>query len=96
MRNEKDTAAFYKKLKKSLKNDTQWPALYLYKFIIPTSESKISEIEAIFKNTNAEITKRDSSKCTYTSISIKVNMKSPDAVIEKYKKVSKVEGVISL
>ena len=24
MRNEKDTAAFYKKLKKSLKNDTQW------------------------------------------------------------------------
>ena len=38
MWNEKDTAAFYKKLKKSLKNDTQWPALYLYKFIIPTSE----------------------------------------------------------
>jgi hypothetical protein len=25
-----------------------------------------------------------------------VKMKSPDAVIEKYKKVSKVEGVISL
>jgi len=49
-----------------------------------------------FNNTNAEITKRDSSKGTYTSISIKVNMKSPDAVIEKYKKVSKVEGVISL
>jgi hypothetical protein len=88
--------AFYKKLKKSLKKDTQWPALYLYKFIIPTNESKIAEIEAIFNNTNAEITKRDSSKGTYTSISIKVNMKSPDAVIEKYKKVSKVEGVISL
>jgi len=96
MHNEKDTAAFYKKLKKSLKKDTQWPALYLYKFIIPTNESKIEEIEAIFKNTYAEITKRDSSKGTYTSISIKVNMKSPDAVIEKYKKVSKVEGVISL
>ncbi|RZP04494.1 MAG: DUF493 family protein [Flavobacteriales bacterium] len=96
MHNEKDTVAFYKKLKKSLKSDTQWPALYLYKFIIPTNESKIAEIEAIFNNTNAEITKRDSSKGTYTSISIKVNMKSPDAVIEKYKKVSKVEGVISL
>jgi putative lipoic acid-binding regulatory protein len=96
MHNEKDTVAFYKKLKKSLKKDTQWPALYLYKFIIPTNESKIAEIEAIFNNTNAEITKRDSSKGTYTSISIKVNMKSPDAVIEKYKKVSKVEGVISL
>ena len=61
-----------------------------------TSESKIATIEAIFANTNAEITKRNSSKGTYTSVSIKVKMKSPDAVIEKYKKVSKVEGVISL
>ena len=96
MRSEKDTAAFYKKLKKSLKNDTQWPALYLYKFIVPSNESKIATIEAIFANTNAEITKRNSSKGTYTSVLIKVKMKSPDAVIEKYKKVSKVEGVISL
>jgi putative lipoic acid-binding regulatory protein len=45
---------------------------------------------------NAEISSRDSSKGTYTSISINVRMKSPEAVIEKYKKVSKVEGVISL
>ena len=96
MRSEKDTAAFYKKLKKSLKNDTQWPALYLYKFIVPSNESKIATIEAIFANANAEITKRNSSKGTYTSVSIKVKMKSPDTVIEKYKKVSKVEGVISL
>ena len=28
-------------LKKSLKNDTQWPALYLYKFIVPSNESKL-------------------------------------------------------
>ena len=74
MRSEKDTAAFYKKLKKSLKNDTQWPALYLYKFIVPSNESKIATIEAIFANTNAEITKRNSSKGTYTSVSIKVKI----------------------
>tara|TARA_R110000787_G_scaffold86285_12_gene184146 strand:+ start:25303 stop:25593 length:291 start_codon:yes stop_codon:yes gene_type:complete len=96
MNTEKDTAAFYKRLKKSLKKDTTWPAGYLYKFIVPASNEKIAEIEAIFDGTNAEIKTRDSSKGTYTSLSIKVTMKSPDAVIEKYKKVSKVEGVISL
>ncbi|MEP1856103.1 DUF493 family protein, partial [Nonlabens ulvanivorans] len=37
-----------------------------------------------------------SSKGTYTSISIKVTMKSPDAVIEKYKEVGEIDGVISL
>lgn len=96
MNTEKDTSAFYKKLKKSLEKDTTWPSKYLYKFIVPTSDENITQIEAIFKNTNAEITTRDSSKGTYTSLSIKVTMKSPDAVIEKYKEVSKVEGVISL
>ena len=37
-----------------------------------------------------------SSKGTYTSVSIKVTMDSPDAVIAKYLQVSAVEGVISL
>lgn len=96
MNTEKDIEAFYKKLKKSLKKDTTWPAKYLYKFIVPASLEKIAEIEAIFSSTNAEISTRDSSKGTYTSLSITVILKSPDAVIEKYKKVSKVEGVISL
>jgi len=96
MKTEKDTAAFYKRLEESLKNDTTWPAAYLYKFIVPTSPEKIAEIKTIFNDASAEITSRDSSKGTYTSISINVRMKSPKAVIEKYKKVSKVEGVISL
>jgi putative lipoic acid-binding regulatory protein len=96
MKTEKDTAAFYKRLEESLKNDTTWPAVYLYKFIVPTSPEKIAEIKTIFNDVNAEISSRDSSKGTYTSISINVRMKSPEAVIEKYKKVSKVEGVISL
>ena len=96
MKTEKDTAGFYKRLEETLKNDTTWPAVYLYKFIVPTSPEKIAEIKTIFNDTNAEISSRDSSKGTYTSISINVMMKSPAAVIEKYKKVSKVEGVISL
>ncbi|QIE60811.1 DUF493 domain-containing protein [Rasiella rasia] len=93
---DKKTEAFYERLREQLEGDTQWPSPYLYKFIVPASNEKIAEIEAIFDGSNAEINTRDSSKGTYTSVSIKVTMASPDAVIEKYLQVSEVEGVISL
>lgn len=96
MNSDKKTTDFYKRLKEQLEGDTTWPSVYLYKFIVPASLEKIAEIEAIFDTTGADISTRDSSKGTYTSLSIKVKMESPDAVIQKYIEVSKVEGVISL
>jgi putative lipoic acid-binding regulatory protein len=87
---------FYSRLQEQLKADTTWPAPYLYKFIVPGNTKKIAQIEAIFNSINAQINTRDSSKGAYTSLSIKVVMASPEAVIEKYKQVSEVEGVISL
>lgn len=96
MDQEKNTAEFYERLKKQLEGDASWPAPYLFKFIVPASLEKIAEINSIFDHTDAEVNTRDSAKGTYTSVSIKVTMDSPDAVIEKYLEVSKVEGVISL
>ncbi len=92
----KKSEDFYKKLKTQLADTSMWPSKYLYKFIVPSQEDKIHQIETIFDNLGAVITKKESSKGTYTSISIAVRMKSPDHVIEKYKEVSEVEGVISL
>ena len=96
MSDKKKTEEFYKRLHSQLEEDTQWPSPYLYKFIVPASNEKIAEIERIFDNTGATIQTRDSSKGNYSSVSIKVTMASPEAVIEKYQEVSKVEGVISL
>jgi putative lipoic acid-binding regulatory protein len=96
MKTDNKTAVFYNKLKKQLYDQTTWPSIYLYKFIIPSSLKKLAIIESVFNNTNAIITTRESSKGTYISVSVKVNMESPEAVIEKYIEVSKVEGVISL
>ncbi len=87
---------FYTRLKEQLLENSSWPSSYLYKFIVPTDEQKIEQINAIFDNTGAVIESKKSKKGTYTSISIMVNMKDPDAVITKYKEVSSVEGVISL
>ncbi len=96
MSQDSKSEAFYKRLKEQLEGDTSWPTSYLFKFIVPASNEKIAEIEAIYDGTDALISTRDSSKGTYTSVSIKVTMDSPESVIEKYLQVSKVEGVISL
>jgi putative lipoic acid-binding regulatory protein len=96
MNSEKNTSDFYDRLRAQLAEDANWPAPYLFKFIVPASLGKIAEIEAIFDGMNALLTTRDSSKGTYTSVSIKVTMVSPDAIVEKYLEVSKFEGVISL
>ena len=87
---------FYLRLKEKLLNSTSWPADYLYKFIVPTDKAKIAQIEQIFDNTGAVIESKQSSKGQYTSLSITENLVNPDAVIEKYKEVGLVEGVISL
>ncbi len=96
MKENSESQAFYERLKQQLKEDTSWPTPYMYKFIVPASLEKIAEIEAVFNDMDATIQTRDSSKGNYTSVSIKVTMESPEAVVEKYLEVSKVEGVISL
>ena len=77
------------RLRQQLEDDTTWPSEYLYKFIVPSSSEKIAEIEAVFDGTDATINTRDSSKGTYTSVSVKVILESPDAVIDKYLKFLK-------
>lgn len=87
---------FYDRLQIQLEQDTTWPSPYLFKFIVPSSLEKIAAIEAIFNGLGAKIKTKDSSKGTYTSVSVQVEMQSPETVIKKYLEVSKVEGVISL
>ncbi len=87
---------FYQKLRKTLKETTQFPAKYLYKFIVPSEGSGIQEIEALFVDNNPVISKKESKKGTYTSVSVSVLMESPEAVISKYQQAETIKGIISL
>ncbi|MDY7395157.1 DUF493 family protein [Aureibaculum sp. 2210JD6-5] len=87
---------FYKKLKLSLEETTEFPTKYMFKFIIPADDNKVLEIENIFNHTGAVIDKKSSKTGKYISLTILVQMVDADAIIMKYKEVSKVEGVISL
>ncbi|MGB5418613.1 DUF493 family protein [Algibacter sp.] len=92
-----DSEEFYKKLKGQLLDTALWPSEYLYKFIVVTDKEKIIKIEDIFNYLGAVIETKESKNGKYTSVSINVTMKNPDAVISKYKEVAeKIEGVISL
>ncbi|MGB0982241.1 MAG: DUF493 family protein [Winogradskyella sp.] len=97
MNNQKKTDEFYDKLKSQLYDTTLWPSDYLYKFIVLTNSTGINQIEALFNNLGAVIKTTPSKNGKYTSISINVRLKNPEAVIAKYKDVAEnVDGVISL
>ena len=80
--------AFYKKLKIQLQDTTLWPSEYLYKFILTTNTTKIKKLSDLFDNQGAVITTKESKNGKYTSVSINLKMKNPDAVISKYKEVA--------
>lgn len=97
MNTSQNPEEFYKKLKIQLTETASWPSEYLYKFIVVSDKAKIRQIEDVFDNTGAVIHTKESKNGKYTSVSINVIMKDPDAVIEIYMEVtSNVEGVISL
>ncbi|MDX1277891.1 DUF493 family protein [Oceanihabitans sediminis] len=97
MKEKENTEEFYKKLEGQLYDTASWPSEYLYKFIVKTENNQMPKISSIFDNTGAVIKNIESKNGKYTSVSIRVIMKDPEAVITKYKEVAeKVEGVISL
>jgi putative lipoic acid-binding regulatory protein len=93
---DKKTEEFYVRLKEELTNTSLWPTEYLYKFIVPSDNHKIAQVEAAFNEMGAVITTQQSKTGKYTSISISVQMKDPDAVIAKYQELATIEGIISL
>lgn len=84
----------YQSLREKLELE-QWPNVYMYKFIFEGDNKKIALLESEFDK-KAEINIRSSSKGKYTSITIKEMAESAEAVIDKYKAISKIEGVIKL
>lgn len=91
-----DKDEFYNKLKVQLDDTTDFPADYLYKFIVPTTENQVEEVENIFDNTGAVINTKKSKTGKYISVSIVLKVKNSDQIIAYYKKAEKINGIISL
>ena len=81
---DKKTEEFYDRLKVELDNSNTWPALYLFKFIVPTTDENIQKVELAFDCMGAVIKTTKSKTGKFTSISIDVQMKNSQEIVDKY------------
>lgn len=80
------------KFRSLLDESYQWPDFYEFKFIV-----KVEDKQNILKHLeHFNITETPSKKGNYISISARKLMKSTDEVIDTYKLMSGIKGLISL
>ncbi len=96
MDTEKEVKEFYERLKVELDLSSTWPAIYLFKFIVPSEKDNILQVEKAFDSMGAVIKTTKSKTGKFTSISVDVMMKDSQQIIEKYIEVSTIKGIISL
>jgi putative lipoic acid-binding regulatory protein len=73
----------------------EWPSTYMFKFILPNDNERVSRLLALFGTINKQ-TLHESRNGNYVSITIEELMLSSDAVIHIYEEAAKIEGVMSL
>ncbi|REC40601.1 DUF493 family protein [Chryseobacterium sp. 5_R23647] len=87
---------FYKSLKEKLENNHDFPEDYLFKFIIPTDDAKLTEIYKVFDDIKFTLGNRESKNGKYTACNINAFVLDADQVVRIYQEVAKIEGVILL
>ena len=93
---EKGTAEFYERLKVELDMSNTWPALYLFKFIVPSEADNVERVELAFDCMGAVIKTTKSKTGKFTSISVDVQVKDAQEIIDKYQEVATIKGIVSL
>ncbi len=87
---------FYKSLKEKLDNQHDFPEDYLFKFIIPTDQARLTEIYKVFDGIKFTLGNRESKNGKYTACNVNAFVLDADQVIKIYQEVAKIEGVILL
>ena len=82
----------YKSFKATLEEEYNFPAQYIFKFIVKT-ESKKYILELL---TGAKKSERVSKNGNFVSITLSQIMKNSEEIVYIYEKASKIKGVISL
>ena len=85
----------FEKLRAQLAKEKDWPTIYMFKFIIPADNRKISLVESKFSD-EAIISQKESTNGKYISITIKEAMLDADSIVNKYKEMDGIEGLIAL
>jgi uncharacterized protein len=81
-------------LRKQL-DQLNWPSLYMFKFIVPSDNQRIAQVESLFGD-DANVKLQPSSNGKYTSITAREVMLSADDVLLVYQQASGIDGIIAL
>jgi hypothetical protein len=84
----------FDKLREQLNKEVNWPLVYMFKFIIPAENKKIALVESKFSD-EAVITQKESTNGKYISITVKEVMLTADSIIEKYKEMDGIDGLMA-
>lgn len=82
----------YKSFKATLEEEYNFPAQYIFKFIVKT-ESKKNILELL---PGAKKSERVSKNGNFISITLSQIMKNSEEIVYIYEKASKIKGIISL
>jgi len=86
---------FYKRLEEELNKNHSWPTKYMYKFIVPNEDEKVEEVKKRFDK-EYEFKQNFSRSGKYVSLTFITEEKSPDDIINQYKKMEDIEGLIAI
>lgn len=87
---------FYKTFKERLNDTTDFPSNYTYKFIIPTDNKRIAEVQRVFDEARPQFQMKESKTGKYTSITVVIYALDADQVIYYYKQASSIEDVMMM
>lgn len=83
------------RLRDTLNQIHRWPSKYMYKFVLPSDEERITRLKMIFGE-SAEFKTRMSSNGNYTSITVFEIMLNADDIFDRYRRAATIPGIISL
>ncbi len=86
----------YDSLRSKLEETTEWPSVYMFKFIVKADEKQIALLASLFSTKEAQVTMRQSGKGNYVSVTAKELMLNAEEVIARYKKAEGIKGLITL
>lgn len=83
------------RLRSRLDQVHDWPSVYMFKFILEPDQERLEAVLAIFPK-ESEVLRKYSTGGKYVSITVKEVMLNADEVVQRYDRISEIEGVIVL
>ncbi len=87
---------FYIKFKDRLDDTTEFPSNFTFKFIVPTDNKRIAEVQRVFDGANPQFSMKESKTGKFTSVTVIAFVIDSDQVIHYYQSASSIEDVFML